>query len=328
MNTAALRAPVIVPNATLFDPAVPGNSPVRATDPACQEYIPEIKNGYIFRTEYVMPVLACIVGGITRGVSLVGPTGCGKTSLILQMCGTLNIPVFRVACHRRVTHEDLVGRYVLVGQKGVSNMEWRDGPLALAMRHHGILLLDEADLLDPAESTALNTVLDGHALEIHETGERLSSPFFRIVMSSNTGGLGDTTGLYRGASRQHAGLLERFLTVKIGYLDPSVERPMLKEAAPCLTDETVDTLLHVAKEVRNLFVNDAGSIDVTISTRTLISWAQMAESLIASGTPNAVLEALHLAVTNRSDNAATRDAIAGILQRCTFGPDTLGRVKS
>lgn len=327
-TTTAQSAPIIAPNSVLFGCNIAGNSPVRATDTVVKEYIPGAQHGYVFRPEYVVPILACIIGGITRGVSLVGPTGCGKTSLILQVCAALNIPVFRMACHRKVTYEDLVGRYILVGDKGVSQMEWRDGPLTMAMRHHGILLLDEADLLDPAEATALNTVLDGHALEIHETGERLNSPFFRIALSSNTGGLGDLTGLYRGALRQHAGFLERFLTLKLGYLSPTVERPMIKMAAPCLTDETVETLLQVAREVRNLFVNDSGSIDITISTRSLMSWAQMAESLIATNTENAVLEALHLAVTNRSDSPGTRDAIAGILQRCMMGPDTLDRVKA
>ena len=48
-------------------------------------------------------------------VSIVGPTGCGKTRLVEHMAGLLGRPAVTVSCHDDLTSSDLVGRYVVTG---------------------------------------------------------------------------------------------------------------------------------------------------------------------------------------------------------------------
>ncbi len=43
------------------------------------------------------------------------------------------------------------------------SMEFQYGPLALAMKYGGLLLLNEIDIIDPATAAGLNGILDGES---------------------------------------------------------------------------------------------------------------------------------------------------------------------
>ena len=65
-------------------------------------------------------------------------------------------------------------------------MAYKYGPLPLAMRYGGILLINEADLLSPEVAVGLNGVLDGAPLCLPENGGEVISPheMFRIAWVS------------------------------------------------------------------------------------------------------------------------------------------------
>lgn len=69
----------------------------------------------------------------------------------------------------------MVGSYVLMSNPAkpdqAPEMKFRHGMLPTAMRNGDILLLNEVDMADPGQMSALNTVLEGGCLEIRETGE-------------------------------------------------------------------------------------------------------------------------------------------------------------
>ena len=85
-----------------------------------------------------------------------GPLGSGKSSCVKQLAARLNYPVFEVTGHGRLEYGDLVGHFTV--QNG--NMTFEYGPLALAMRYGGILLLNEIDLTAPEVVAGLNSILD------------------------------------------------------------------------------------------------------------------------------------------------------------------------
>ena len=72
-------------------------------------------------------------------VLLKGPTGCGKTRFVEYMAHRLKVPLVTVACHEDLTASDLLGRFLILGDETV----WCDGPLTTAVRHGGIVYLDE-----------------------------------------------------------------------------------------------------------------------------------------------------------------------------------------
>ena len=145
-------------------------------------YTPSVDPRYIFH-ESARDVVVWFMHDLDP-LYLYGPTGCGKTTLIKQLAARLNYPTFEVTGHGRLEFADLCGHISL--QKG--SMVYEYGPLPLAMRYGGILLINEADLLSPEVAVGLNGVLDGAPLCLPENGGEVISPheMFRIACTAVT----------------------------------------------------------------------------------------------------------------------------------------------
>ena len=208
-----------------------------------------------------------------------GPTGSGKTSCIMQLAARLGYPVFEITGHSRLEFPELVGHLTVKN----GNMAFEYGPLALAMRYGGLCLLNEIDLLDPSTAAGLNGILDGHPLCIPENGGELIAPhpMFRFAATANSNGGADDTGLYQGIQRQNIAFMDRFVLCEVDYPLPEAEEKVLAKAAPALPEPIRKKMVNYAGEVRRLFMGEkanrhnAGSIEVTLSTRTLLRWASL-----------------------------------------------------
>jgi cobaltochelatase CobS len=177
---------------------------------------------------------------------------------------------------------ELVGHLsVRANANGMSSMEFDYGPLALAMLHGGLFLLNEIDLLDPATAAGLNGILDGQPLCIAEKeGELIiPHPMFRFAATGNSNGSADETGLYQGIQRQNIAFMDRFQLCELAYPDPQAEEKLLLKVAAGLPEEIRKKMVDYAGEVRRLFMGEATSfasgIEITFSTRTLLRWADL-----------------------------------------------------
>lgn len=177
-----------------------------------------------------------------------GPAGAGKSSMINQLAARLNYPTFEVTGHNHLEFQDLVGH--LSVQNG--NMVFEYGPLALAMRFGGLLLLNELDLLDPATAAGLNGILDGQPLCIPENQGELIEPhlMFRFAATANTNGGSDETGLYQGTLRMNLALMDRFTVCEVSYPVPEIELRLLKKSLRncriCFAKKLWNTLMRSA----------------------------------------------------------------------------------
>lgn len=256
---------------------------------------------YCFRNVLLRDVLAYLHDAGGDGLFLTGPTGSGKTSLVTQIAARLNWPVQSVTCHGRMELNALVGQFVLV--KGETRFV--HGPLAVAARDGHLLILNESDLMDPAELAGLNDILEGQPLVIPENGGEVIRPHprFRVFATGNSMGAGDGSGLYPGILRQNLAFMDRFRVIHVDYPDPDVEKAVVLQAVPRLPELIVDKMIVVAGEVRRLFVG-AGSeggpeLTLTMSTRTLVRWASL--SLAFKGAPRVFEYALRQALTARAE---------------------------
>lgn len=210
-----------------------------------------------------------------QNLLLSGPTGAGKTSFVEQLCARLGIQVWRVMCHGRMEFQELLGGFKLAAKPGGgSETVWVDGPLVNAAKAGGTLLLDEANFISPAAIGGLNSVLDGAPILIPETGELVRpAQGFRIAFTGNAVNGGDDVSSYRGTQRMNMALLDRFMTLEVGYLSELEEAKILHRVYPALTGEVISALLKVTSSVRALHIK--GELETTLSTRVLLRWAKM-----------------------------------------------------
>lgn len=273
-------------------------------------FVPKIDPDYVFQKEVLRDVLCWLEEPHGDGLYLSGPTGCGKSSLICQVAGRLNIPVQPVSAHSRLEIVELVGHLTLVN----GTMSFADGPLATSMRHGQLLLIDELDLLEPATAVGLNSIVEGRPLLIPQTGELIvPHEDFRIAATGNTAGAGDTTGLYQGTLRQNLAFMDRFRLVQVSYPEPAIEQSILSRTASVIDNGIREKMVAVANEIRRLFMgesNDAAAIEITMSTRSLVRWAHLA--LAFKGAP--LSYSMDRALTFRAQ-PETREAVLQIVQR-------------
>jgi cobaltochelatase CobS len=261
---------------------------------------------YVFR-QGLNAVLAFLRDAGGDALLLTGPTGAGKTSLIRQVAARLYWPVQEVTCHGRMEFADLLGGFQL--RQGETRFV--HGPLAVAAREGHLLILNEIDLMDPAELAGLNDIVEGAPLVIAQNGGEVIRPHrkFRVIATGNSAGAGDSTGLYQGVLRQNLAFLDRFRVLQVSYPDPESELSLLDQLVPDLPTEIARKLIVVANEVRRLFLgesgsdpgsemNSAGELTLTLSTRTLVRWARL--TVTFKGAPNPLAYALEQALTARA----------------------------
>ena len=142
------------------------------------------------------------------------------------------------------------------------------------------------------------------------------NPFFRLFATTNTVGLGDTTGLYHGTQAINQGQMDRWnIVATLNYLPAATEAQIVLAKSGEYDNEggkgQVDQMIKVADLSRQGFIN--GDISTVMSPRTVISWAQNA--LIFGD----VGYAFRVSFLNKCDESE-RPVIAEYYQR-VFGTD-------
>jgi cobaltochelatase CobS len=114
--------------------------------------------------------------------------------------------------------------------------------------------------------------------------------------------------------------MDRFRLMEVGYPEPADEMILLERAIPAMPLSIRERMIQLANEIRKVFIGQgdtAGLLSITMSTRTLLRWAQLSANY--KGAPNALAYALDRALVYRGD-AAEREAIHRMAQD-VFGTD-------
>jgi DNA polymerase III subunit gamma/tau len=142
------------------------------------------------------------------------------------------------------------------------------------------------------------------------------NPWFRLFATTNTVGLGDTTGLYHGTQAINQGQMDRWnIVTTLNYLPAAVEAQIVLAKSGEYDDPggkaIVEKMIKVAELSRQGFMN--GDISTVMSPRTVISWAQNAHIFGDVG------YAFRVSFLNKCDETE-RPLIAEYFQR-VFGED-------
>jgi cobaltochelatase CobS len=280
------------------------------------ERVPDLDPAYVFDPDTTLAI--CAGFSKNRRVMVQGYHGTGKSTHIEQVAARLNWPLIRINLDAHISRIDLVGRDAIVLKDGQQVTEFREGLLPWALQHPVALVFDEYDAGRPDVMFVIQRVLEteGKLTLLDQNRVIRPNPFFRLFATTNTIGLGDTTGLYHGTQAINQGQMDRWnIVTTLNYLPAAVEAQIVLAKSGEYDSphgkETVEKMIKVADLSRQGFVN--GDISTVMSPRTVISWAQNA--LIFGD----VGFAFRVTFLNKCDDAE-RPLIAEYYQR-VFGAD-------
>ncbi|MEE9272942.1 MAG: cobaltochelatase subunit CobS [Robiginitomaculum sp.] len=311
--------PISKPNITVnardifgvdFDMQVPAFSKT-------SEYVPLMDGGYIFDPETTQAILAGFA--FNRRVMVQGYHGTGKSTHIEQVAARLNWPLVRINLDSHVSRIDLVGKDAIVLKEGKQITEFREGLLPWALQNPVALVFDEYDAGRPDVMFVIQRILEAEGRLTLLDQNRVITPHsaFRLFSTTNTVGLGDTTGLYHGTQQINQGQMDRWsIVTTLNYLGHDEETAIVLAKSPRYDSaegkEILAKMVRVADMTRNAFM--AGDISTLMSPRTVMNWAENAK--IFGGD---IATAFRMTFLNKCDELE-RPVIAEFYQRA-FGKD-------
>ncbi len=280
-------------------------------------HVPDVDEDYLFNREVTLAILAGFKHN--RRVMVQGYHGTGKSTHIEQVAARLNWPCVRVNLDSHVSRIDLVGKDAIVLRDGKQVTEFREGILPWALQNNIALTFDEYDAGRPDVMFVIQRVLEvsGKLTLLDQSKVIRPHPCFRLFATTNTIGLGDTSGLYHGTQQINQGQMDRWsLVVTLNYLphDDEVGIILSKVKSYAKSDKgrkTVANMVRVADLTRSAFMN--GDLSTVMSPRTVMTWAENAEIFGDVGF------AFRLTFLNKCDELE-REAVAEFYQRC-FGDE-------
>jgi cobaltochelatase CobS len=280
------------------------------------EYVPEIDKSYKFDKETTLAVLSGFA--FNKRVLVQGYHGTGKSTHIEQIAARLNWPCIRINLDSHVSRIDLIGKDSIVIKDGKQVTEFKEGILPWSIQNPVALVFDEYDAGRPDVMFVIQRVLEaeGNFTLLDKNKVIKQNKFFRLFATSNTVGLGDTTGLYHGTQQINQGQMDRWnIVTTLNYLGLEKEMEIILSKNKNLNNakgkEKVSNMIKVATLTRKGFM--AGDISTVMSPRTVLHWAENSDIFKDTG------YAFRVTFLNKCDDVE-KNIIAEYYQRC-FGED-------
>ncbi|MFM1815054.1 MAG: hypothetical protein RLZ98_1749 [Pseudomonadota bacterium] len=281
------------------------------------EHVPDLDPDYLFNREVTLAILAGFKHN--RRVMIQGYHGTGKSTHIEQVAARLNWPCVRINLDSHVSRIDLIGKDAIVVRNGKQVTEFKEGILPWALQHNVAIVFDEYDCGRPDVMFVIQRVLEvsGKLTLLDQSTVIRPHPAFRLFSTTNTIGLGDTSGLYHGTQQLNQAQMDRWsIVVTLNYLphDDEVGIVLAKVKSFNKDDagrKAVANMVRVADLTRNAFIN--GDLSTVMSPRTVITWAENTEIFGDLGF------AFRMTFMNKCDELE-RPIVAEFYQRC-FGQE-------
>ena len=280
------------------------------------EYVPELDEDYLFDPQTTRAILAGFANN--RRVMVQGYHGTGKSTHIEQIAARLNWPCVRINLDSHVSRIDLIGKEAIVLRDGKQITEFQEGILPWALQRPVALVFDEYDAGRPDVMFVIQRILEvsGKLTLLDQNKVIRPHPWFRLFATTNTIGLGDTSGLYHGTQQINQGQMDRWnIVTSLNYLPHEEEVKIVLSKEKDFNDaegqKTVASMVQVADLTRASFIN--GDISTVMSPRTVLTWAENSRIFDDIGL------AFQLTFLNKCDELE-RPTVAEFYQRC-FGED-------
>jgi len=280
------------------------------------EFVPKIDQDYKFDRDTTLAILSGFA--FNKRVLIQGYHGTGKSTHIEQVAARLNWPCIRVNLDSHVSRIDLIGKDSIVLKDGKQITEFKEGILPWSIQNPIALVFDEYDAGRPDVMFVIQRVLEseGNFTLLDKNKVLEQHNFFRMFATTNTVGLGDTTGLYHGTQQINQGQMDRWnIVTTLNYLSFEKELEIIlaknKDFNSKEGKEKISNMIKVADLTRKGFIN--GDISTVMSPRTVLHWAENTKIFSDHG------YAFRVTFLNKCDEIEKK-IIAEYYQRC-FGED-------
>jgi gas vesicle protein GvpN len=191
---------------------------------------------------------------------IVGPTGCGKTTLALAVAKEFERPTLWINGDDQMTTSDLIGGYSeietsSVRDKYVHNVlksidrtkyTWIDNPLTIACKYGYTLIYNEFSRAKPVANNVLLSVLEEGILELpimfgRERYVRVH-PDFKVIFTSNS-------IEYAGVHKPQDALLDRLIDIYVDYYDFDTECQIVAKHTG-LPESDIEKIVRCIREMR------------------------------------------------------------------------------
>ena len=281
------------------------------------EHVPDFDADYLFNRDVTLAILAGFKHN--RRVMIQGYHGTGKSTHIEQVAARLNWPCVRINLDSHVSRIDLVGKDAIVVKDGKQVTEFKEGILPWALQSNIALVFDEYDAGRPDVMFVIQRVLEvsGKLTLLDQSKVIKPHPAFRLFSTTNTIGLGDTSGLYHGTQQINQGQMDRWsMVATLNYLPHDDEAKIVLSKVKSFTKtdakkKQVSQMVRVADLTRSAFIN--GDLSTVMSPRTVMTWAENAEIF------NDIGFGFRVTFLNKCDELE-KPLVAEFYQRC-FGEE-------
>jgi len=280
------------------------------------DFVPSIDSTYQFDRDTTLAILSGF--SFNKRVLVQGYHGTGKSTHIEQVAARLNWPCVRINLDSHVSRIDLIGKDAIVIKDGKQVTEFKEGILPWAIQNSVALVFDEYDAGRPDVMFVIQRVLEseGNFTLLDKNKVIKQNKYFRLFATTNTIGLGDTTGLYHGTQQINQGQMDRWnIVTTLNYLSLEKEMEIIvaknKNLNTAKGKEKISNMIKVASLTRKGFI--AGDISTVMSPRTVLHWAENTEIFKDTG------YAFRVTFLNKCDDVE-KNTIAEYYQRC-FGED-------
>ena len=280
------------------------------------EFVPEIDKNYKFDRDTTIAILSGF--SFNKRVLVQGYHGTGKSTHIEQIAAILNWPCVRVNLDSHISRIDLIGKDAIKLKDGKQITEFQEGILPWSIQNPVALVFDEYDAGRPDVMFVIQRILEaeGNFTLLDKNKVIKQNKYFRLFATSNTVGLGDTSGLYHGTQQINQGQMDRWnIVTTLNYLSLEKEMEIIlaknKSYNNAEGKEKISNMIKVATLTRKGFI--AGDISTVMSPRTVLHWADNAEIFKNLG------YAFRVTFLNKCDESE-KNIISEYYQRC-FGED-------
>ena len=280
------------------------------------DFVPDIDKNYKFDKDTTIAILSGF--SFNNRVLVQGYHGTGKSTHIEQIAARLNWPCIRVNLDSHISRIDLIGKDAIRLKDGKQVTEFQEGILPWSIQNPIALVFDEYDAGRPDVMFVIQRILEseGNFTLLDKNKVIKQNKYFRLFATSNTVGLGDTTGLYHGTQQINQGQMDRWnIVTTLNYLSLEKEMDIIlaknKSYNTSEGKEKISNMIKVASLTRKGFMS--GDISTVMSPRTVLHWAENAKIF------NDISYSFRVTFLNKCDESE-KNIIAEYYQRC-FGDD-------